>query len=63
MPLILVFGRQRQMDLCEFKSSLVYKAVPGQPGIHRGRLGGWGEREREILDSKDYNPSTIQINK
>jgi hypothetical protein len=23
------------MDLCEFKASLVYRAVPGQPGLHR----------------------------
>ena len=26
MPLISAFGRQRQVDLCEFKASLVYKA-------------------------------------
>ena len=25
MPLIPALGRQRQMDLCEFKASLVYK--------------------------------------
>ena len=24
MPLILVLGRQRQVDLCEFKANLVY---------------------------------------
>lgn len=26
--------RQRQEDLCEFKGSLAYIAVPGQPGMH-----------------------------
>ena len=26
MPLILAFKRQRQVDLCEFKASLVYRA-------------------------------------
>ena len=25
MPLIPTLGRQRQMDLCEFKASLVYR--------------------------------------
>ena len=25
MPLILAFGRQRQVDLCEFEASLVYR--------------------------------------
>ena len=26
MPLIPALGRQRQVDLCEFKASLVYRA-------------------------------------
>jgi hypothetical protein len=30
MPLIPALGRQRQVDLCEFKASLVYT---GQPGL------------------------------
>jgi hypothetical protein len=34
MPLIPTLRRQKQVDLCEFKVSLVYK-VPGQPGLHR----------------------------
>jgi hypothetical protein len=33
--LIPVLWRQRQVDLCEFKASLVYR-VPGQPRLHRG---------------------------
>jgi hypothetical protein len=32
-PLIPVLRRQRQVDLCEFKASLVYKANPGQPRL------------------------------
>jgi hypothetical protein len=26
------------VDLCEFEVSLVYKASPGQPGLHRETL-------------------------
>ena len=32
MPLIPALGRQRQVDLCEFKASLVYTGQPGQIG-------------------------------
>ena len=49
-PLIPALGRQRQEDLYEFKSSLVYKAVPGQLGL----------LHREILSQKI---KTKQINK
>ena len=38
MPLILVLGRKRQADLCEFKASLVYRAssrTAGATGIPR----------------------------
>jgi hypothetical protein len=34
MPLILTFRRQRQEDLCEFKTSLIYRVSSGQPGLH-----------------------------
>jgi hypothetical protein len=30
MPLISELKRQKQVDLCEFKARLVYKASPGQ---------------------------------
>lgn len=30
MPLILVLGRQRHSDGCEFETSMVYKVSPGQ---------------------------------
>jgi hypothetical protein len=33
MVLIPALGRQRQMDLCEFKDSLVYR-VPAEPRLH-----------------------------
>jgi hypothetical protein len=33
MPLIPALWRQRQMDHCESKASLVYRRVPGQPGL------------------------------
>ena len=32
-PLIPALGKQRQVDLCEFEVSLVYKGNPGQPGL------------------------------
>ena len=31
-PLISALERQRQVDLCKFKASLVYRVSPGQPG-------------------------------
>jgi hypothetical protein len=34
MPLMPALGRQRQEDLCEFETSLVYR-VPGQLRLHR----------------------------
>jgi hypothetical protein len=33
MPLIPELRRQRQEDVCEFETSLVYKACPRQPGL------------------------------
>jgi hypothetical protein len=33
-PLLPALGRQRQVDLCRFEASLVYR-VPGEPGLHR----------------------------
>ena len=33
--LIPALGRQRQVDLCEFKDSLVYRVIPGQRYIQR----------------------------
>jgi hypothetical protein len=35
MPLIPALGRQRPAYLWEYKVSLVYRAVPGQPGLRR----------------------------
>ena len=32
-PLIPALRRQRQVQLCEFQASLVYKGNPGQPGL------------------------------
>jgi hypothetical protein len=37
MSLIPALRRQRQVGLCEFKPSLVYR-VPGQPELHRETL-------------------------
>ena len=38
MPLIPTLDRQKQVDLCAFEASLVYR-VPGQPGLlHRETL-------------------------
>jgi hypothetical protein len=36
MPSVPALGRQRQADLCEFETGLVYKVCPGKPGLlHR----------------------------
>ena len=34
-PLVPAFGRQRQVDLCEFKASLVYRVSSRTSRIHR----------------------------
>jgi hypothetical protein len=47
MPLVPALGRQRQVDFCEFKASLVTEQVTGQPGLHRKALSVKSERERE----------------
>jgi hypothetical protein len=36
--LIPALRRQRQVRLCEFKASQIYKASPGQPGLQRETL-------------------------
>jgi hypothetical protein len=33
MPLILGLGGQRHVDFCEFKASLVFIELSGQPGL------------------------------
>ena len=38
MPLVPALWRQRQVDLCEFKTNLVYKVSSGQPELHRETL-------------------------
>jgi hypothetical protein len=38
MPLISALSRQRHVDICEFKASLIYKRAPEQPGLHRETL-------------------------
>jgi hypothetical protein len=37
-PLIPAMGKQRQVDLCEFEVSLVYKEVPRKSRICRETL-------------------------
>lgn len=57
--LVLVLGRKRQTDLCEFKSSLVHKASPGQPEMVTLKkktkpVGGWGWGEGALKYTKHY---------
>lgn len=35
---LILWGRQRQEDLCEFKATLVYIVIPGQPRLHSETL-------------------------
>jgi hypothetical protein len=44
MSLMPALGRQRQVDLCEFKGSQVYG---GQPRLHKETLGLHKERREE----------------
>lgn len=51
--------RQRQVDLCQFEASLVFKASPRQPGLRR-------HRERETLSqnqktNKNQNQPAVAI--
>lgn len=38
IPLILALGRERQVDLCVFEGTLVYRVISGQPELHRETL-------------------------
>ena len=52
MPLISALRRQRQVDLCEFKASLVYKATQRSPVLKTGkrekRKGGAGKMAQQL---------------
>ena len=57
MPLIPVFGSQRQVDFCEFKANLVYK-VPGQPGLHRETLSKKNKNKNKNKKTKQNKSKT-----
>jgi hypothetical protein len=46
VPLILALGRQRQVDLYEFRANYVYKQVPSQPEPVSKKAKGVGGIER-----------------
>ena len=58
MPLILALGRQRQVDLCEFKASLVYRVssrtagATGRPCLEKTK------KKRPGVVAHAFNPST-----
>jgi hypothetical protein len=57
-PSILAFGRQIQVDLCEFEASLVYiEQVPGQPGLATQRNS---VLENKTKQNKIKNPQQQQ---
>jgi hypothetical protein len=56
-PLIPALGRQRQMDLCEFKASLVYIGVLGQPELYKCNPVFKNIFAGEGNDSRDIKPS------
>jgi hypothetical protein len=51
MTLILALGRQRQVDLCEFKARLVYR-VPEWPGLHRKTLSQKKQTNKQANNKK-----------
>ena len=58
MPLIPALGRQRQMDLCEFEDSLVYRASFRQsPRLHRETVSRETNKQKE--DGKATYTSTL----
>ena len=57
-PLISALRRQRQVDLCEFEASLVYR-VPGQPGQYREILS---RKTKTKKQAKRQNVTGIQSN-
>ena len=47
LPLILTLGRQRQVAICEFKGSLVYKWVPDQQELQSETLS-WKKKDKKF---------------
>jgi hypothetical protein len=43
---IPALGRQRQANLCDFKASLVYRVILGQPGL---------QKENPALENRNKN--------
>jgi hypothetical protein len=54
MPLILEFGRQKQVDLCEFRASLAYRVnsrtarTTQRNSVLKIQKGGKNRKEKEI---------------
>jgi hypothetical protein len=60
---ILALGRQRQMDLCEFKAILVYRASLGQPGLYytdKPCLKQQQQQQQQQNKNKTTNPKQIK---
>ena len=53
MPLMPALRRQRQADLCKVETSLNFRLVPGQPGLHTKKpcLGKTKQNKKPIHSS------------
>jgi hypothetical protein len=60
MPLIPALRRQRQMDLCEFKASLVYKISKTTGATQRNTvLENQNQTRAKTKQTKQDNPSQL----
>ena len=53
MPLIPLFKRQKQANLCEFKDSLGYIVSPGHPGLYIKTT------KLDVVVVQAFNPSIV----
>jgi hypothetical protein len=57
MSLVPSFRRQRQVNIYEFKASLVYRVSAGQPGLHREMLS-WKQTNKQTNKQKKHTASS-----
>jgi hypothetical protein len=61
MPSVSALERQRQVDLCEFKASLVYKEFRTARAIHRKTLSQNTKPNQPTKETRTNRKSYIQL--
>jgi hypothetical protein len=59
-PLILVLGRQRQVNLCELKARLVYTESSSQPGLNTETFS---QKTKNKKPNNNNSPNSKQTTK